>query len=108
MSSIDNEILLGAEEDAKEVAFIKAYIGSEIADKYSEVDLYYVLDVLGEYFEHDLKGEPDEDGYVEVDIAETAKYIMKRAKKEEMGPYDKDELALIINAELDYNEAMEG
>lgn len=107
MSSIDNEILLGAEEDAKEVAFIKSYVGSEIADKYTEDDIFYVIDVIEEYFENEFKDEPDEEGFVDIDVEDIAKFITKRAKKEGMGPYDKEELMLLVNAELDYNQQLE-
>lgn len=107
MSSIDNEILLGAEEDAKEVAYIQSYIGSEIADKYTEDDIYYVIDVIGEYFEKEFKGEEDEEGFVDIDVEDIVKFIAKRSKKEGMGPYDNEELSLLVNAELEYNEQLE-
>lgn len=107
MSSIDNEILLGAEEDAKEVAYIQSYIGSEIADKYTEDDIYYVIDVIGEYFEKEFKGVEDEEGFVDIDVEDIVKFIAKRSKKEGMGPYDNEELSLLVNAELEYNEQLE-
>lgn len=107
MSSIDNEILLGAEEDAKEVAFIQSYIGSEIAEKYTEDDIYYILDVIGEFFEKEFSGQPDDEGFVDIDVDDIVKFIGKRAKKEGMGPYDKEELSILVNAELEYNEQLE-
>lgn len=107
MSSIDNEILLGAEEDAKEVAYIRSYVGPDVADKLDEDDLYYVIDVFCEYMETQFKAEPDADGFVDIDVDDIAKYVAKKAKKEGMGPYEMDDLNLIINAELEYNETLE-
>lgn len=107
MSSIENEILLGAEEDAKEVAFIQSYIGSEIAERYAEDDIYYIVDVIGEFFEKEFKGVPDDEGFVDIDVDDIVQFITKRAKKENMGPYDKEELSLVVNAELEYNEQLE-
>ncbi len=107
MGSIDNEILLGAEEDAKEVAFILNYIGSENRDKFTEDDVYYCLDVLFEHLEK-LESKADADGSIEIDTEEIAKVIQKKAKKEGMGPYDLDALTLLVSAELDYNETVEG
>ena len=107
MSSIDNEIMLGAEEDAREVAFIRSYIGSELSDKLSDDDIYYVLDVISDYFENEFKGEPDSEGFVDVDVDNIVKSIAKHAKKEGMGPYESDDLSLLVNAELEYNEQLD-
>ncbi len=103
MSSIDNEILLGAEEDAKEVAFIYNYIGQENCEKISEDDVYYCIDVVLEYLDS-ISSKTDEDGFIDIDVEEIVRYIEKKAKKEGMGPYDHDALMLIVDAELEYNE----
>ena len=106
MSSIDNEILLGAEEDAKEVAFILNYIGQENREKFTEDDIYYCIDIILEELDK-MESKADEDGFIDIDVEELVKVIEKKAKKEEMGPYDHDALILIVEAELDYNEQME-
>lgn len=106
MSCIDDEILKGAESDAKEVRYIKSYMGSEWGDSFSEEDLYYCLDVMLEYFER-ISNDADADGFVDVNTEELARYIMNKAKKEGMGPYNLDTLILLVDAELDYNETLE-
>ena len=106
MSTIDNEILLGAEEDAKEVAFIYNYIGQENRENFSEDDIYYCIDVVLEYLEK-LNSKADADGYIDVDIEDIVKHIEQKAKKEGMGPYDHDALLLLVDAELEYNEQAE-
>ncbi len=103
MSAIDNEILLGAEEDAKEVAFIYNYIGQENSELFSEEDVYYCIDVVLEYLES-LSSKADDDGFIDIDVEDIARYVEKKAKKEGMGPYDHDALMLLIDAELEYNE----
>ena len=103
MSSIDNEILLGAEEDAREVAFIYNYIGQENKELFSEEDIYYCIDVVLEYLEK-LSSKADADGFIDIDVEEVAGYIEKKAKKEGMGPYDHDALILLVDAELEFNE----
>ncbi|MBQ6964968.1 MAG: hypothetical protein IJP82_04675 [Bacteroidaceae bacterium] len=102
-SAIDNEILRGAEEDAKEVAFIQNYMGVENRDLFTEEDIYYCLDVLFEYIDN-MSDQADADGFIDIDTEEIAKHIQKKAKKEGMGPYDRDALILLIDAELEYNE----
>lgn len=106
MANIDEEILKGAEEDAKEVAFILNYMGSENKELFTEEDIYYCLDVLLEYLEK-LNEKADQDGFIDIDTEEIAKHIQKKAKKEEMGPYELDALILLIDAELEYNEQLE-
>lgn len=106
MSSIDNEILLGAEEDAKEVAFIQNYIGQENRDAFTEDDIYYCIDLTLEYLDQFINS-ADADGYIDIDVEAIAQYIAKKAKKEGMGPYDHDALMLLIDAELEYNEMSE-
>ena len=103
MAAIDDEILLGAQEDAKEVAFIQNYMGVENRELFTEEDIYYCLDVLLEYLDQ-LNDKADEDGFIDIDTEEIAKHI--QAKKEGMGPYELDALILLIDAELEYNEQL--
>ena len=106
MANIDDEILRGAEEDAKEVAFILNYMGSENRDLFTEEDIYYCLDVMLEYLDT-MSGDADEEGFIDINTEEIAKHIQKKAKKEGMGSYDLDALTLLIDAELEYNEQQE-
>ncbi|MBQ3925348.1 MAG: hypothetical protein IKN44_07795 [Bacteroidaceae bacterium] len=106
MASIDDEILQGAQEDAREVAFIQNYMGVENRERFTEEDIYYCLDVLLEHLDT-LNDEADADGYIEVDTEQIARHIQKKAKKEGMGPYDLDALILLVDAELEYNEQLE-
>jgi len=107
MSAIDNEIMLGAEEDAREVAFIYNYIGQENSEAFTEEDIYYCIDVVLEYLDT-LSSKADDDGYIDIDIEDIVSYIQKKAKKENMGPYDHDALMLLVDAELEYNEQQTG
>lgn len=106
MGAIDDEILRGAEEDAKEVAFIQNYMGVENRDLFTEEDIYYCLDVLLEYLDN-LNENADDDGFIDIDTEEIAKHIQKKGKKEGMGPYELDALILLIDAELEYNEQLD-
>ena len=106
MGAIDDEILRGAEEDAKEVAFIQNYMGVENRDLFTEEDIYYCLDVLLEYLDN-LNENADDDGFIDIDTEEIAKHIQKKAKKEGMGPYELEAHNLLIDAELEYNEQLD-
>ncbi|NLV51752.1 MAG: hypothetical protein GXY64_00525 [Bacteroidales bacterium] len=106
MASIDDEILRGAEEDAKEVAFIQNYMGSENRELFTEEDIYYCLDVMLEHLDQ-MSDQADNEGFIDINTEEIASYIQKKAKKEGMGPYELDALILLIDAELEYNEQLD-
>jgi len=106
MAAIDDELLLGAQEDAKEVAFIQNYMGVENREIFTEEDIYYCLDVLLEHLDT-LSDKADDEGFIDIDTEELARHIQKKAKKEGMGPYELDALILLVDAELEYNEQLE-
>ncbi len=64
MSAIDDELLNEAEEDAREIEFIRNYLPLELKEKFSDDELYYFLDVIIDYYMSSdiLNKEPDKDG----------------------------------------------
>ena len=106
MAAIDDEILRGAEDDAQEIAYIRSYLPQELKDKFSDEDLYYFIDVLIDYYSSSdiLNAQPDKDGYVDIDLDKVVDYIIRQAKKENMGEYEHDDILFIVQAELEYNE----
>ena len=49
-----DEFLLEDEDDEKTIEFIKNYLPQEIKGKYSDDELYYILDLIVDY----LKNQP--------------------------------------------------
>ena len=47
---MEDDFLLDAEEDARAVAFIQNYLPQDLKDKFTEDDLYYILDLIAEYY----------------------------------------------------------
>lgn len=45
--------------------------------------MYYFLDLIDEYYSESgiLDAQPDEDGYVNIDLEEVVAYIVKEAKR---------------------------
>ena len=104
--SIDNEILLNAEDDAREVAFIRQQLPQELKERFSDEDLYYILDLLIDYYTSQgiFDQEPDADGCVDVDLDAIADYVCRQARKEQVGEFEHDDILLVIQAEMDYSE----
>ena len=109
MSAIDDEILKDAEDDVREIEFIRNYLPIELKEKFSDDELYYFLDVIIDYYTSGdvLNAEPDKDGFVEIDLDKVADVVVAKAKKEKMGEYEHDDILLVVQAEMEYSEQLE-
>lgn len=109
MTTFEDELLMDAEDDRQAVAFIQNYLPQDLKDKFTEEELYYFLDVLVDYYANSgiLDSEPDEEGYVDLDIDEIAEYMVKQSKKDQMGEYEAEDLRWIVEGEMEYVENLE-
>ncbi|MBO7470787.1 MAG: hypothetical protein J6W97_02070 [Bacteroidaceae bacterium] len=106
MGSFEEDLLLDAEDDRKTVEYIQNYLPQELKDKFTEDELYYFIDVIGEYYVNLLdKHSGDED--IDIDVEEVAKYVAKQAKKDKMGDFDPEDLRWVVDGELEYGESQE-
>ena len=48
---MEDDFLLDAEDDVKAVEFIKNYLPQDLKDKFTDEDLYYILDLIGKLVE---------------------------------------------------------
>ncbi len=96
-------------DDEKTVAYIKNYLPQELKEKFTDDELYYILDLIDEYYADSgvLDAEPDADGCIEVDLEKVAAFIVKEAKKDGIGEYDPEEVLFIVQGELEYGESLE-
>lgn len=109
MSNIDDELLMDAEEDAREVAFIRNYLPQELKEKFSDDELYYFLDVIIDYYvsEGVFDESRGDDEYIDIDLDKAVDYVIKQAKKEQMGEFEHDDILFVVQAELAYSEQLE-
>lgn len=109
MAVLDDELLLDAEQDAAIIAFIRQQLPQELKDKFDDDTLYYFHDLIEDFLaESDmLDAEPDEDGFVEVDVEDIAKHLQAKAAKEGIGKYETEDLLLVVEAELSYGDDFE-
>jgi len=106
--NLDEELLKDAEDDQLTVEYIKRYLPQDIKEKFTEDDLYYFLDVLVEYYATSgiLEVNPDQDGYIDIDIDAISDYLAKQAKKDKMGEFDPEDLRWVVEGELEYGEGL--
>ena len=71
--------------------------------------MYYFLDLIDEYYSESgiLDAEPDEEGYVNIDLEAVVAYIVAEAKKDEMGDFDPEEILFIVQGEMEYGDSLE-
>jgi len=65
-------------DDVKTVEYIRNTLPQELKEKYTDDILYYIIDVINDFFTSSgvLDQEPDEDGYIEIDNDELVEYII--------------------------------
>ena len=106
MTNIDDELLADAEENAREVEFIKNQLSSELKEKFSDEDYYYILDKIVDYYYNSgvLDQQPDKDGYVDIDLDKVAKHVCQKAKEDNRGNFDPQDVFFIVQADMDFEE----
>jgi hypothetical protein len=104
----DNDFLSEDLDDEKTIEFIKNYLPQDLKDKFSDDEFYYFLDLIDEYYVESgvLDEKPDSDGYVEIDLEKVADYIVKEAKKDDMGEYDAEDILFVVQGEMEYGNSI--
>ena len=93
-------------DDEKTIAYIRERLPQELKEKFSDDEFYYFLDTIYDYYEK--SGILDSNNeYVDIDIDEIARFIVKEAKKNNIGEYDAEEIFFIVEGELAYNGVIE-
>jgi hypothetical protein len=102
--SIDEEMLLDQQETQREMAYIRQVLPIDAKEAYADDDLLsWVLDAIASYYYESgvLESTADE---VDVDMDEVARYVCALAEQEGMSPLDPQEVRLIAEADLDFQE----
>lgn len=105
---LEDEFLLSDADDEKTIEFIKNYLPQELKEKFSDDELYYFLDLIDEYYSESgiLDAQPDDEGYVEIDLDTIVEYIVTESKKDDMGEFDPEEILFVVQGEMEYGESL--
>lgn len=109
MAILDDELMQDAQYDAEVIAHVRQQIPQELKENLDDDTLYYFHDLIEEFLADSnmLDAEPDEDGFVEIDIEEIAKHLQKKATKEGVGNFTIDDLLFVVEAELSFGDDFE-
>lgn len=105
MAALDDELLIDAEDNAREIAYIREQLPVELKDKFSDADILYVMDAIVEYFYNSgvLDSQPDDEGYVDIDMQAVADNVCGQAAAEGRD-YEPEEVLFIVQADMDFQE----
>lgn len=105
----EDDFLQNDVDDEKTVEYIKNYLPQELKEKFSDDELYYFLDLIDEYYVESgiLDAEPDAEGFIDIDLGKIVDYIVKEAKKDEMGEYDPEEILFVVQGEMEYADTLD-
>lgn len=103
-----DEFFLEDEDDARTVEFIKSYLPQDYKEKFTDDDLYYILDLIVEYYTTSgcLDEEPDAEGYIDIDQDAIVAFIMKESKRDKMGPYEEEAVFFVVQGEMEYGNSI--
>lgn len=107
--TFEDELLQDAEDDVRTVEYIKNYLPQELKERFTDDLLYYLLDVLVEYYADSgiLDAQPDAEGYIDIDVEEVANHLARQARKDQMGDFAPDDLRWVVEGEMEYSESLE-
>jgi len=105
---MNDEFLKDDIDDEKTIEFIKNYLPQDLKEKFTDDEFYYFLDLIDEYYVESgiLDAQPDADGCVEIDLEKIVDYIVKEAKKDDMGDYDPEEILFVVQGEMEYTDSL--
>ena len=96
-------------DDDDAVMFIQNYLPQELKEKFNNDDINYIIDLIYEFY--DSKGYFDDDNEdessVDIDEEELIRYVIDNAQKDGVGKYKTEEIALIVQGELEYCESID-
>ena len=91
-------------DDERAVKFIRNFLPPDLKDKFSEDTIYYILDVLCEFYEkEDWLDNEDE----EKEEQELIQFIITQSEKDEIGQFTEEEIRLVLAAESAYCDTLE-
>ncbi|SDZ96353.1 hypothetical protein SAMN04487851_101292 [Prevotella sp. tc2-28] len=103
MATLDEELRMDAEEDAREADFILSQLPSDLKERFTKEEILRLMDLIVEYYYESGVLDLDDDE-IEIDLEQVADAICKKAKKEGLGDYQADEVFFVVQADLDYQE----
>ncbi|MDR0732929.1 MAG: hypothetical protein LBF08_02535 [Dysgonamonadaceae bacterium] len=93
-------------DDSEVVAFILNYLPMELKGKFTEDDIYYILDTSEDYYaQNNFFETEDEDAIEERKLIE---YIIREAEKDKVGKFTEEDILFVLRGEETYLDSIFG
>ncbi len=95
-------------DEDESVKFIQNYLPQELKGKFSNDDINYIVDLIYEFYESKgfLDDQASDDVEVDINEDELADFVVKNAKKDGVGKYTPEEIAFIVQGEMEYCDSI--
>lgn len=105
----NDEFLADDLDDEKTIEFIKGYLPQDLKGRFTDDELYYFLDVIDEYYANSgiLDADPDDEGFIDIDLDKVVDYVIKEAKKDKIGEFEHDDILFVVQGEMEYADSLE-
>ena len=96
-------------DDEKTIEYIKSYLPQDLKGKFTDDGLYYFLDEIDEYYANSgiLDADPDDEGFIDIDLDKVVDYVIKEAKKDKIGEFEHDDILFVVQGEMEYADSLE-
>lgn len=96
-------------DEEKAIAFIRNAVGQKISDRYSDDEILFVIDIIWDYYENNgfLSLDMDETEEEILDPDSLIEYVKKEVSNDDELIMDTSDIAVIVKAELEYEESLE-
>lgn len=103
MTSFEEELRQDEEENRRELAFIRNQLPVDLKSRFSDDDIYYLMDAIVDYYFDSgiLESSGDE---VEIDMQQVADAITEQARRDKQGDFDPQEVVYVVEADMDFQE----
>ena len=91
-------------DDSEAVSFILNYLPMELKEKFTEDDIYYILDASEDYYGQSNFFETDD----ETEERELIEYIAREAAKDNVGQFTGEDILFVLRGEEAYFESIYG
>lgn len=103
MASFDEEMRMDEEEDKRELEFIREQLPADLKVKFSDSDIYYMMDAIVDYYYTSGILDTDEEE-IEIDLQQVAEGVCEQARKDKRGELSADDVFFVVQADMDFQE----
>jgi hypothetical protein len=98
-----SELEFDYDEEAA-VKFIQNCLPQELKKRFSDDDIYYILDVMCDFYEKNDYLDVEDEEKEEEDLI---RFIIRQAQNDEIGKYTSEEIRLVLRAEEAYSDTLD-